>query len=115
FNLIFIDHVERTVGVLVDGTADRDEVQARLDAELGEGTTRVVTAPHSNEDLAAAQAAAVAHLQAEGIRFAGIGSGNLQGVVTIGLEVLDPAVVAGLADVLPAGIACVTGADPTAA
>ena len=47
-----------------------------------------------------------------GIRYAGIGSGNLQNIVPVDLEVLDPEVVAGLAAAVPTGTVCVTGADP---
>jgi hypothetical protein len=112
FTLVFLDNATRVIGVAIEDSADPADVQALLDDELGAGTTRVVVAPNTEDELAAAHEAAATHLDDLGIRYAGIGSGNIQGIVRVDLEVLDSEVVAGLAAAVPAGTVCVTGANP---
>src|SRR5690606_13461499 len=112
FPMVFLDNANRAIGVAVDDSADVAEVQARLDDELGDGVTRVGTAPNTDDELAAAQAAATSYLQDLGIRYAGTGGMSLLGVVSVDLEVLDAEVIDGLAAAVPPGSVCVKGADP---
>jgi hypothetical protein len=108
FGGVWLDNVAWSVGVAVTG--DAGEHQRELDEQFGAGAVVAYGVERSEADLLALQARVSAHFQREGV-----GEGNgvnvLQNVVSVYLEVLDPAVVDALvADVGSEGL-CVEGAE----
>lgn len=99
---------------VVHTSGDVDALQAELDEALGEGRVRVEATAAGEAELDALRDRVRRHLEARGVSWSGLGSGNAFGRVTVDLEVLGPNVVADLAAAFPDDVEllCVTGADP---
>lgn len=101
----------RRVGVLAT-TDDVAALQAEVDADLGPGAALVVAAERTEAELAALQSAVTAWIEDHLDRSGGSGQRTDRGVVSVFLDVLDPALVADLAATVGPDGLCVEGADP---
>jgi hypothetical protein len=99
----------RLTMAFTDGVQDR---QAEVDAEFGAGRVHVVEVAYSEAELGALADEVVEFLQADGIAFAGVGSGSAVNAVSIHLSVLDEASVRPIVERFGTGGLCVEGADP---
>ncbi len=104
----------RTGQIVVRTAGNVAALQAELDEAIGSERVRVEATAAGHGELSDLQRRVGEHLVAAGIDFAGTGSGNALGRVTVDLAVLDPAVVDELAATFAdqVDLLCVSGADP---